>query len=138
MRTQSFIVAIMSAWMITKLSAQEFSFSFITSNLQEIEPIEIDWIFGFIFDPLTAVDGQTINFNYQEGVHDVVRMTNKSAFDDCTFTVADETLPGITSNPGTVISSYTFTQEERGSVLYFACSIRNHCAGSMKLQINVL
>ncbi|KAL6646044.1 hypothetical protein ACP70R_017652 [Stipagrostis hirtigluma subsp. patula] len=87
------------------------------------------WTTGFNYDNWasgkTFKAGDTLVFNYGNGLHDVVEVT-KNGYDSCSISNAIKT---DTNGPTTVTL--------QPGTHYYICGIPGHCSGGMKLAVTV-
>lgn len=96
---------------------------------------DVGWREGVCYENIRNVMvGDVLRFNFAG--HDVYRLVSPSHFVSCDFSDALVLAP-----IGTGPYEYTVTEEDandNGGVLYFACSIGDHCAGgTQKVQVFV-
>eukprot|EP00548_Thalassiothrix_antarctica_P011827 CAMPEP_0194158942 /NCGR_PEP_ID=MMETSP0152-20130528/77558_1 /TAXON_ID=1049557 /ORGANISM="Thalassiothrix antarctica, Strain L6-D1" /LENGTH=533 /DNA_ID=CAMNT_0038868459 /DNA_START=113 /DNA_END=1711 /DNA_ORIENTATION=+ len=87
--------------------------------------IVLDWIIKPSYEDETAMVGDTIRFNWA-GVHNVFIHPSGSCDQSDSLEI------GQTSG-----TTYTFTEEDAGSDVYFACQISGHCDAGQIIKVSV-
>lgn len=65
--------------------------------------------------------------------HDVWRFLSKAAYDSCDFSQAEVLIPSAKFGR----YKYTVKATQSGTMLYFGCSVKDHCARLMKAKVPI-
>lgn len=101
---------------------------------------EANWSNGVCYAPIDGTQiGDTLEFRYSYLTHNVYRMPNLRAFEECDFSQA---ILLADSSRSSYIHKITLEDAE-GNIegagsLFFACKVGAHCYGSQKIRVNVV